>query len=74
MTAGAPPSLRAMVMENLHVEPAEVVEVDRMLGVSDLKELVLDSRPDLLWPALVLAELRRQRPLQQLRPVPGPAR
>ncbi|CAA9420590.1 MAG: Polyphosphate kinase [uncultured Rubellimicrobium sp.] len=50
ITAGAPNSLKAMVMDNLHVEQGEVVEVDRMLGVSNLRELVLDARPDLLWP------------------------
>ncbi|WP_210527249.1 RNA degradosome polyphosphate kinase [Rubellimicrobium arenae] len=50
ITAGAPPSLRGLVMDNLHVEPGEVVEVDRMLGIGSLSELVLDSRPDLLWP------------------------
>lgn len=50
ITAGAPPSLRTLVMENLHVEPHEVVEVDRLIGIASLKELVLDNRPDLLWP------------------------
>jgi polyphosphate kinase len=50
ITAAAPPSLRALVMENLHVEPHEVVEVDRLIGIADLRELVIDSRPDLLWP------------------------
>ncbi|TNC47220.1 RNA degradosome polyphosphate kinase [Rubellimicrobium rubrum] len=50
ITAGAPPSLRTLVMDNLTVEPQEVVEVDRMLGIGSLSELVLDSRPDLLWP------------------------
>lgn len=50
ITAGAPPSLRTLVMENLQVEPHEVVEADRLIGVGDLSELVLDTRPDLLWP------------------------
>ncbi|MBP1804779.1 RNA degradosome polyphosphate kinase [Rubellimicrobium aerolatum] len=50
ITAEAPPSLKALVMDNLHVEPQEVVEVERMLGIGSLSELVLDSRPDLLWP------------------------
>jgi polyphosphate kinase len=50
MTAGAPADLRALIMEELHVTEAEVVEVKGLLGIADLKELVLSSRPDLLWP------------------------
>ncbi len=45
----APEGLRAVVMEELHVTHEEVVEVDGMIGLADLKELVLDARPDLLW-------------------------
>jgi len=37
-------------MDELEVTPEEVIEVDGMIGVADLKELVLDDRPDLLWP------------------------
>jgi polyphosphate kinase len=37
-------------MEELGVTKDEMVEVRGLLGVSDLKELVLSSRPDLLWP------------------------
>lgn len=51
ITAGAPEELRALVMDELHVTPDEVVEVKGLLGIADLKELVLSSRPDLLWPA-----------------------
>ncbi|TGD64764.1 RNA degradosome polyphosphate kinase [Tabrizicola sp. WMC-M-20] len=50
MTAGAPADLRALIMEELSVTEPEVVEVKGLLGVADLKELVLSSRPDLLWP------------------------
>ena len=50
LTARAEPALRAMIMEELGVAPDEVVEVDGLLGMADLKELVLDSRRDLLWP------------------------
>ena len=50
MSAGAPDDLRALIMEELHVTGGEVIEVKGMLGVADLKELVLSSRPDLLWP------------------------
>ncbi len=50
MSAGAPADLRALIMEELAVTGDEVVEVRGLLGVADLKELVLSSRPDLLWP------------------------
>ena len=50
MSAGAPEDLRALVMDELGVTADEVVEVRGLLGVADLKELVLSSRPDLLWP------------------------
>ena len=51
ITAGAPEGLRALIMEELGVSPDEVVEVRGMVGMADLKELVLDSRRDLQWPA-----------------------
>ncbi|PRY25042.1 polyphosphate kinase [Aliiruegeria haliotis] len=50
MTAGAPEALRETIMEELAVTEDEVVEVKGLLGLTDLKELVLDNRPDLLWP------------------------
>jgi polyphosphate kinase len=51
MTAGAPDSLRDIIMEELHVTPEEIVEVEGIIGLADLKELVLDERSDLLWPS-----------------------
>jgi len=51
MTAGAPEALRALIMEELGVAPDEVVEVKGMVGMADLKALVLDSRRDLQWPS-----------------------
>ncbi len=53
ITANAPPSLKALVVENLQVEPQEIVEIEGLVGIGDLKELVLDARPDLLWPPFV---------------------
>lgn len=50
ISAGAPPELRALIMQELHVTDEDMVEVRGLLGVSDLKELVLDSRKDLQWP------------------------
>ncbi len=50
LSAGAPAELRALIMEELGVTADEVVEARGLLGVTDLKQLVLSSRPDLLWP------------------------
>jgi len=51
ITKGAPDPLRRLIMEELEVVPDEVIEVEGLLGMADLRELVLDSRRDLLWPA-----------------------
>jgi polyphosphate kinase len=51
LSAGAPEELRALITEQLHLRDDEVIEVRGMIGLSDLSELVLDSRPDLLWPS-----------------------
>lgn len=50
ISAGAPPELRSLIMQELHVTDEDMVEVRGLLGVADLKELVLDSRKDLQWP------------------------
>ena len=50
LSAGSPPDLRALIMDELDVTEDMVVEVRGLLGIADLKELVLSSRPDLLWP------------------------
>ncbi|WP_120500911.1 RNA degradosome polyphosphate kinase [Roseovarius sp. EL26] len=50
ISGDAPRQLRRTIMQELHVSPDEVVEVKGMIGLADLGELVLDSRPDLLWP------------------------
>ncbi len=49
LTAEAPKALRKTIMKELHAPEDTVVEVRGMLGMADLKELVLDNRPDLLW-------------------------
>ena len=50
LSVGAPADLRAMIMQELGVAGDEMVEVRGLLGIADLKQLVLSSRPDLLWP------------------------
>ncbi|MEP1610964.1 MAG: RNA degradosome polyphosphate kinase [Roseobacter sp.] len=49
-SAGAPAKLKSVIMEELGVDLDEVIELNGMIGMSDLRELVLDTRPDLLWP------------------------
>ncbi|MCL3882409.1 RNA degradosome polyphosphate kinase [Marivita sp. GX14005] len=51
VSAGAPKGLRATVMQELRVREDDVIELTGMIGVADLRELVLDARPDLLWPS-----------------------
>ena len=51
ISAGAPADLKAEIVHQLHVKETEVVEVKGMIGLVRLKELVVDDRPDLLWPS-----------------------
>ena len=51
LTADAPPALREVIMDRLHVHPdEEVVELDGLIGIADVAKLLNDERPDLLWP------------------------
>ena len=50
-SAGAPSNLLSTVMHELGVDDSEMIEVDGMIGVGALSELVIDERPDLLWPS-----------------------
>jgi len=50
VSTGAPEALKREIVEHLHVIGDEVVEVSGMIGLARLKELVLEGRPDLLWP------------------------
>ncbi|MCJ8138871.1 RNA degradosome polyphosphate kinase [Falsirhodobacter halotolerans] len=50
ISAGAPPELFALIKDELDVSDQEVIQVRGLIGMADLKELVLPSRPDLLWP------------------------
>ncbi len=51
LSAYAPKALKSLIVDELHVNDDEVVEIDGMIGLADLKELVVDERPDLLWPS-----------------------
>jgi polyphosphate kinase len=50
LSSGAPPALRKVIMGELDVDENEVVEIDGIIGLADVKELVED-RPELLWPS-----------------------
>ena len=50
MSEGAPKKLRKIIMDELDVDDTEVVEISGLIGMADLAELVLDDRPELLWP------------------------
>ncbi|MCK0148975.1 RNA degradosome polyphosphate kinase [Marivita sp. S6314] len=50
ISTGAPKTLRETVMRELRVRDDDVIELTGMLGAADLRELVLEERPDLLWP------------------------
>jgi len=50
MSKNAPNALKTLVMSELHVDEESVIEVDGLIGITDLGELVLEDRPDLLWP------------------------
>ena len=50
ISKGAPDGLLKIVMQALNVRADEVIELEGMIGVAHTKELVIDARPDLLWP------------------------
>ncbi|WP_119838267.1 RNA degradosome polyphosphate kinase [Pseudooceanicola algae] len=50
ISSGAPDNLKAVIKRALRVSGDDVIEVDGLIGISALSELVLDNRPDLLWP------------------------
>jgi polyphosphate kinase len=50
ISTGAPEKLKSVVMAELGVGDDEMIEIDGMIGIDDLSELVLEERPDLLWP------------------------
>ncbi|WGW02258.1 RNA degradosome polyphosphate kinase [Tropicibacter oceani] len=50
-SANAPKALRKIVMRELHVDEDEVIELDGIIGIADVAQLVMDARPDLLWPS-----------------------
>ncbi len=45
----APESLRNFIIREIEAEPQDVVLADGILGMAQLKELILDDRPDLIF-------------------------
>ena len=50
ISSGAPEGLMRVIKRELKVIDDEVIEVDGLIGIASLSELVIDTRPDLLWP------------------------
>ncbi|WP_273689607.1 RNA degradosome polyphosphate kinase [Ketogulonicigenium vulgare] len=50
ISADAPPGLRKLITRELHVQDDEIFEIAGHIDIGRLKEMVIDSRPDLLWP------------------------
>ncbi|MDE0307862.1 MAG: RNA degradosome polyphosphate kinase [Albidovulum sp.] len=53
LSSGAPPKLRTLIMESLGVKEEESFDFEGMDGLADLSELLIDTRPDLMWPGFV---------------------
>lgn len=50
ISKGAPTALKSMIMEELDVTDDDLIEIEGLIGISDVSQLVTDARPDLLWP------------------------
>lgn len=50
MQASAPETLRNFIMREIGAEPSDIVLYDGILGMARLAELIVDDRPDLLFP------------------------
>ncbi len=46
---GAPEDLKAFFIEEIGAEPADIVEIDGLMGLGQLKELIVEGRPDLVF-------------------------
>ncbi len=50
ISVNAPKDLRKTIVSALGVTAEEVFEIDGILGIVDLKEILVDAGPELLWP------------------------
>jgi polyphosphate kinase len=46
---GAPEDLKAFFIAEIEAEPMDIVEVDGIMGMNQLRELIVDGRPDLVF-------------------------
>lgn len=46
---GAPEDLKAFFIEEIGAEPMDIVEVDGIMGLNQLRELIVDGRPELVF-------------------------
>jgi polyphosphate kinase len=49
IAAGMPPELRELVIDELNVAPDEIHDDQRLLGLADMKQMIVDERHDLLF-------------------------
>ncbi len=49
VNADIPDELRDMVVESLHVDDEDVFPLEGLLGLADIKELIVEERPDLMF-------------------------
>jgi len=50
LSAAAPQSLKQLICDQLGVGRNEMIEVDGIVGITDIAELIVDDRPALRWP------------------------
>ncbi|HEX6978152.1 MAG TPA: RNA degradosome polyphosphate kinase [Alphaproteobacteria bacterium] len=50
VNAQMPEDLLAFVIDQLHVSPDDVFRLDGLLGLADTRQLIIDERPDLVFP------------------------
>lgn len=49
-SSGIPDELKKLVISEMHAVEGDVYEFDEMIGLVDTKQLIVDERPDLLFP------------------------
>ena len=49
IAAGMPPELRELVIDELDAAPDEIHNDQRLLGLADMKQMIVEDRPDLLF-------------------------
>lgn len=50
MSEGAPEGLRSLILREIEAEPQDEAEIGGLLGLAQLSQLIVDERPDLVFP------------------------